>query len=126
LTLLSSASKTATVSAGASSGGYVTGDVTVERYISSGRKWHFLSVATSGTQTINQAWQEGAAVGSSNSTGYGTWITSNVAGATSSGFDYVSNGPGLRIYDAATDTWITAANTTDAISSSNGYMVFVS
>jgi hypothetical protein len=125
LTLLSTASKTANVSAGASGGGYVTGDVTVERYISSGRKWHLLSVPTSGTQTIKAAWQEGAATGSSISTGYGTWITSNVAGSTSSGFDYVSNGPGLRIYDAATDVWTPVANTTDAVSSNSGYMVFV-
>jgi hypothetical protein len=125
LTLLSTASKTANVSAGASGGGYVTGDVTVERYISSGRKWHFLSVPTSGSQTINAAWQEGAASGSSVSTGYGTWLTNNFAGATSSGFDYQSSGPGLRIYNAATDTWNTAANTTDAISSNSGYMVFV-
>jgi len=125
LTLLSSSVKTANVSGGASGGGYVTGDVTVERYISSGRKWHFLSVPTGGTQTINAALQEGAAVGTSISTGYGTWLTSNVAGSTANGFDFVSTGPGLRVYNAATDTWLTASNTTDAISSNNGYMVFV-
>jgi hypothetical protein len=125
LTLLSTASNTAVVATGANAGGYITGKVTVERYISSGRKWHFLSVATDGIQSINSAWQEGEPIGSNTSTGYGTWITSPDASATSLGFDARTAGVSLKKYNSSDNTWIPVATTYDAISSDEGYMVFI-
>jgi len=125
LTLLSTASKTANVSAGANAGGYITGDVTVERYISSGRKWQLLSVATSGAQTIHEAWQEGQASGSSSSTGYGTWITTNDPNALADGFDYQSNDISMKTYVPSTNTWVSVPNTAVPISSATAYLIFV-
>jgi hypothetical protein len=125
LTLLSTASGTAMVATGANAGGYITGKVTVERYISSGRKWHFLSVPTDGIQSINSAWQEGEPVGSNNSTGYGTWVTSPDANATSLGFDSRTAGVSLKKYNSSNNTWLPVTTTYDAISSDEGYMVFI-
>lgn len=125
LVLSSSVATTASVAAGSGAGGYITGDVTVERYISSGRRWHVLSVATGGAQSVNEAWQEGAASGSTMGNGYGTWITSNVAGATASGFDYVTPGHSIKTYVPATNVWSGIANTAIPIASEGAYMIFV-
>ena len=59
LTLKSNAGGTARVAA-VGSGATITGNVMIEKYIPAGRGWRFLSVpvATSGAQTINEAWQE--------------------------------------------------------------------
>ena len=125
LTLASSATGTASLSRGASAGNYVTGDVTVERYISSGRKWHMLSVATDGTQSIKDAWQEGQPAGSAISTGYGTWITTNDPAALSLGFDFQSNTVSMKSYNPAANNWTATPNTTDLISTHQGYMIFI-
>lgn len=125
LTLLSRATGTASVATGATAGSYITGDVTVERYISSGRKWHFLAVATDGTQTISNAWQEGEAIGSANATGYGTWLTSPDANATSLGFDYKSNTVSIKKYNPSNNTWTPLADTYGTIAADEGYMVFI-
>ncbi len=125
LTLLSKASGTAAVATGGTAGGYITGDVTVERYISSGRKWQFISVATDGTQSISNAWQEGEAIGSVNATGYGTWLTSPDANATSLGFDYRSNTVSIKKYNSNNNTWTPLADTYGAIAADEGYMVFI-
>ncbi len=125
LTLVSSASATASVARGASNGGYITGDVTVERYISSGRKWHLLSVATDGGQTIKDAWQEGQASGSAVSSGYGTWITTNDPAALSLGFDYQSNSVSMKSYNPVSNNWTPTPSTLDPISTHQGYMIFI-
>ena len=125
LTLLSRATGTATVATGATAGGYITGDVVVERYISSGRKWHFLSVVTAGTQSISNAWQEGEGIGTANATGYGTWLTSPDANATSLGFDYRSNTVSIKKYNSTNNTWTPLADTYSTIAADEGYMVFV-
>ncbi len=108
------------------------GCFTVERYFPTGvvhgKSWQMLSTPTSG-QTIRQAWQEGASgVGNNPRPGYGTTITSNLSGATSSlGFDFFTpSGGTMRVYDAATNTYIGVPNTlTTPVSNPKGYMFFV-
>jgi hypothetical protein len=73
LTLKSSASGTARVAAGSSSGGYVSGNVTVERYIPAGRKWRFLTAPLTGSSynSIFYNWQNNDVV--NGSTGVEIW-----------------------------------------------------
>ena len=108
-----------------------TGCFTVERYIPTGvthgKSWQLLSAPTFG-QTINQAWQEGAASVSSNpKPGYGTTITSNLTGATTSlGFDFFTPAGGtMKVYDYVTNSYIGVPNTSTVISNPKGYMFFV-
>jgi hypothetical protein len=49
LTLKSSSAGTARVASGSASGGYIDGEVSVERYIPSGRKWRFLTAPLTGS-----------------------------------------------------------------------------
>lgn len=84
LTLKSNATNTARV---APVGGSINGNVTVERYIPARRAWRLMNAPVGGTQTINQAWQEGVTTASPNSNpnpGYGTFIT---VGSVANGFD---------------------------------------
>lgn len=118
ITLKSDANGTAMV---ASSAGNITGNVTVERYISNiGRKWRLLSGKSIGsTQTIRSAWQEnGAAVNN-----LGTWVTKPGAG---NGYDGSSNLPALLRYNAPTLAWnaVTATNS-GSVTDEQGYMLFV-
>ncbi|MFT3948705.1 MAG: MopE-related protein [Agriterribacter sp.] len=67
--------------------GGIYGNVTVERYIPARRAWRLMNAPVGGTQTINQAWQEGVTTASANpnpAPGYGTYIT---AGTVANGFD---------------------------------------
>ena len=125
LHLASSATATARVGRGANAGGYIHGDVTVERYISAGRKWQYLSVPVTGTQTIHEAWQEGQTPGSSISNGMGTWITSPDPSAVANGFDYQSNTVSIKTYDPSSNTWTPLTSTYNAISDESAYMIFV-
>ena len=107
------------------------GCFTIERFIPSGinhgKSWQLLSSPTFG-QTIKQAWQEGAASVSSNpKPGYGTTITSNLTGATSSlGFDfYTPSGATMKVYDNVTNSYIGVPNTSATIANPKGYMFFV-
>jgi hypothetical protein len=131
LTLKSSATNTASVSDitndGFSSGNAITGDVTVERYIPAGRKWRFLSVSTTGSQTFKQAWMENNSAGANSTPGYGMMISDNNAGTwASNGFDaWSQGGPTVKTYDVASNNWIGISSTTNSISSTMGYMTFV-
>ena len=65
---------------GLNTGNGITGEVTVERYISARKAWRFLSIPTNTTQTVKQTWQEGGVNNSSNPVaGYGIQITGLVA-----------------------------------------------
>ena len=103
----------------------------VERYIPTGvlagqhvKSWQLLAVPDNGGQTINAGWQEGnlpLAVGTS---GLGTIITSNVAGA---GFDLIAGvGPSMKSFVPATATWLGVPNTTaTALHNKKGYFILV-
>ncbi|MEP6948534.1 MAG: immunoglobulin domain-containing protein [Ginsengibacter sp.] len=122
LTLKSDINGTSMVGASA---GAITGNVTVERYISAHKAWRFLSIPTNTTQTVKQTWQEGATDNTSNPvSGYGIQITG--AGGTAAGFDLYSATPSMKRYNPANNTWVGIANTnTVTIKATDGYMVFV-
>ncbi len=126
LTIKSNGFGTARVAAVAIAGGYIIGDVTVERFLDVKRAWRFLAAPTVG-QTIKQSWQENQAAGVNPGTGYGTIITSNLGGWAAAGFDFLSPSNSLLTYNAATNVWAGAAATNVAISAvggNNSYMLF--
>ena len=126
LTIGSNASSTASIAAGNAAGGYITGDVTVERYIpqNTNRAWRLLASPTSG-QTIHEAWQENQAAGSNGSAGYGTIITSKDVTWSANGFDYKTANYSLYSYDAATDELVPVTSTAVAISGEPGYLIYI-
>ena len=128
LTFKSTAAETAWL--GNVTGKTISGNATVERYIPNHSKaWQFLSIPTSG-QTVKAAWQEGSATANGNpNNGFGTQITSDVAGAATQptpGFDaFSAGGPSMKTYDTVTKKWVGIANTQIPIANSKGYMLFV-
>ena len=135
LTLKSTATETAWI--GDMTGHVINGDVTVERYISTGsvhaKSWQMLAIPTTG-QTIKQSWQEGAtavtgAVGGNPKPGYGVMLTSNVANAATQstpGFDaYTSPGPSIKVYNSETNGYDGPASTAMQIFNQKGYFVLV-
>ena len=100
------------------------------------RAWRFLAVPfASSSQTINQAWQEGAvnpclgtpaACNVNPNPGYGTQITYN--GNIANGFDpNVTQNPSLILWDVPTQKWTTYAPPTKGtnIRAYSAYFVFV-
>jgi hypothetical protein len=128
LTFKSNASGTAWL--GNVTGKTISGNATVERYIptgtSHGKSWQLLAVPVSGTQTINQAWQDTAtASNQSRYSGFGTQLVSDISPLPSL-FDAAGVAPSIKTYDAASNTWIGVANTTiTPIANQKGYFVFV-
>ncbi|MEI2750128.1 MAG: PKD-like domain-containing protein [Ferruginibacter sp.] len=116
---------------------YGTGRFVVERFIATGvnpgehaKSWQFLSVPLNTTQTVKEAWQEGAATPNANPVpGFGTQITSNLAGATTPalGFDvFTAPGPSMKTYNHVTHGWDGISSTTSLpITNQKGYMIFV-
>ncbi len=122
LTFKSTAANTAWL--GDMTGNTITGKATVERYLPSRRGWRFLSVPTNTTQTIQQAWQEGASPGSNPVPGYGLQLTG--PGGTAAGFDAYSATPSMKAYSSLTNDWVGVPTTNaTAIKATTGYMVFV-
>lgn len=124
LTLKSGAAGTARVAQGAITGGYISGDVTVERYLPAVRAWRFLAAPTVG-QTIRQSWQENQAAGVDPGTGYGTMITSNSGSWSANGFDFYTPGNSLLYFNAG--AWQPVPNTTSQIAlagDNKSYMLF--
>ena len=129
LTIKSNEYGTARIAQGDAFGGYISGDVTVERYIASSAKrgWRMLAAPTYG-QTIKQAWQENQAAGVNGNPGFGTIITSNAGSWSALGFDYNTPGNSLLAYTPATNNWVSVANTSLPFASAGGnkaYMIFV-
>jgi hypothetical protein len=104
----------------------ISGDVTVEKYISAKRAFRFLTPGVTTSTNINTNWQEGSraiytisypyVAGSAENpnAGYGTHITG--AGGANNGFDVtVNNNPSLFTYDVSANTgsggWIAESNT---------------
>lgn len=134
LTLKSGANGSARIAAGSTSGGYISGDVTVERYIpqNSSKSWRLLASTTTG-QSINASWQEGN-IGEGNyvATGFGTIITGrastygSLANAQTNGYDALAPGHALLKYDPATDNLYGIANTlSTGLASEQGYFIFI-
>ena len=133
LTLKSSAARTANVADitndNLNSGNQVLDSVNVERYIPATKKWRFLSVPTSTTQTAKKAWQESSVSPNGNPLpGFGTQITG--AGGTAAGFDVYTATPSMKTFNTATNSWIAIPNTTsfpiNTLSNATvAYMLFV-
>lgn len=132
LTLKSGSFGTARVAQGSTSGNYITGEVTVERYIpaNSKRAWRLLSVPTKSSQTVKQAWQENQAAGANGVPGYGTIITGNINGGTAAavaaGFDFWNSGGSLQEYFSATQSWknVTSTNV-NPMQTNRGYFIYI-
>ncbi len=103
----------------------ISGSVTVERYNSARKAWQLLAVPTQSTQTIKQAWQEGALNGNDNPLpGFGIQITG--PGGTAAGFDLYSASPSMKTYLPVSDSWMGVPNTnTLQIKSTEAYMTFI-
>ncbi len=141
ITLKSTATKTAQVAAVGTSNAFVynsTGRFVVERFIQTGsggslhgKTWQFLAVPTKG-DFIKTSWMENnAPTGNTGPAGFGTIITSEKAGATGRGYDFVTApGPSMKSYNPATNGWNSVddgVTTTAAkvIDNQQGYMLFV-
>lgn len=125
LTLKSDPLGTARIATGRSAGGYIVGDVTAERYLSTDRSWRLLSAPTVG-QTIRQAWQENGLYPGNN---FGTIITTNQPNPVSNGFDnFYTPGISLLTYNPVTDKWVGVSNTLSqlaATGANKAYMLFL-
>jgi len=111
--------------------GNITGNVTIERYIPAKRSWRLVSapVQSSGSQTINQAWQEGSVNYDLNNNlnpvpGFGVHISGS---SPSLGFDATPlNNPSLKVFTRSNSSWTGIANTNATnVTDYEGYMLFV-
>ncbi len=106
-------------------------NVTVERYIPNNgfRSWRLLSVPTTTSQTIRQAWQEGDAnplPQQNNIANRGTQITgvfATQAAAAAAGFDSTSVQAGMLRWNGA--SWSNITSTTQAINNFNSYFLYI-
>lgn len=130
LTIKSNQYSTARIAQGSSAGGYISGDVTIERYIpqNSTKAWRMLAANTSG-QTIKEAWQEDQSPMVNGNPGYGIMITkkfTTMAEANALGFDTISPSPSIYSYSTAVNTWVALTNTNSKLfASEEGYFVFI-
>ena len=134
ITMQSDANSTANVTPVNGTVTYGTGRFVIERFITSGRKWRFLSAPVTSTQSIRDAWMEGALapvgpgfVINNPLPGYGMIITDENNNAVANGFDSKSiSGPSLKYYDPlATTSYTGIANPSVNINSQQAYMAFV-
>jgi len=107
------------------SGGTITGNATIERYMPARRAWRLMAapITTANAPSINQAWQEGAASSTSDpAPGFGTHIT---GGTAANGFDQSpNNASNLKYYDGT--NFLPVSNTlTTPVTQYPGYFFFV-
>ncbi len=122
LTLISNASNTASITEG--TGNYITGNVTIQRYIPAvARRWRFMSSPVNGSNLLD--WR-----GETFITGPGT---GNVVGTlNSNGFDATAtNSPSVYWYDESVITgdfnsgWTNPSTINNTLSTGVGYRVFL-
>ena len=110
------------------SGNQIIGNVTIERHVPNHPKaWQFLSAPAIGG-TIKKNWQEGNSNLSNSRSGYGTIISSDIAGATSPalGFDiYTPAGSSMKTYNSLTGNWEGVPSTIINIDNPKGYLIFI-
>ncbi len=131
LTLRSNEFGTASIGTGSAGGNYITGNVTVERYIPNNgfRSWRLLSVPTTNGQSIRQAWQEGdlnPLPKQNNVAGYGTQITgvfTTQAAATAAGFDSTSISGSMLTWNGT--GWSNVTSTNQPINNFQSYFLYV-
>jgi hypothetical protein len=134
LHLRSNSTNTARIAQGSSSGGYISGNITVERYLSANdnRAYRLLTSGVSTTTSINANWQEGqvnTAWGVNQPSpiaGYGTHITGT--GGSANGFDVtLTNAASLNTYDPTSGgAWVPVTNTNvNTLDAKTGYLLFI-
>ena len=127
LTLVSSASGTAGVADitnnAANSGNSISGNVTVEKYIATGKKWNFVCFPTNTTQTFRQTLQENNAPGANVKPGYGMNVYNN-GSWSANGFDAASGSPTVKTFDAATGGYTGITSTSSVVNNSVPYMIY--
>jgi len=108
--------------------GYISGNVTVERYIPAGnRAYRLLTPTVSTIGSIKANWQEGASSSTVNpKPNYGTHITGNTIDQTN-GFDGTATGnASLFQFNNATQLWGSVANTdATTLKAGNAYRILV-
>jgi hypothetical protein len=110
------------------SGNAIAGNVNVERYLPTQRKWRHLAIPIGSNQTVRDAWMEKNAVANGNTkAGYGTIVTDDLATAVAQNFDSRSvSGPSVKYYNPVTNTYTSITNpSTFNINSQNSYYNFV-
>lgn len=111
--------------------GNINGNVTIERYIPGRRSWRMVTapVQASGSQTINQAWQEGAVnTDLTNNQNPNPGFGIHISGSSSSlGFDVTPlNNPSLKVFTRSNSSWNGIPNTLSTyVRDYEGYMLFV-
>jgi len=109
-------------------GAAISGDVTVERYISSSgnRAYRLLTPSVNTATSIHINWQENATSRTDNpKPTYGTHITGSKTDQTN-GFDGTVTGQGsLFTYNQSSDQWVPALNTTDPLAATTGYLIYI-
>ena len=120
LTLKSDTNGTARVSE-VGTGGAITGNVTVERYIPAKRAWRALTAPLKGSNTsLYASWQNGGTAVSPYNTGIELWGPSGTGMAT---------GPAYNIRQYTTSGWADVTNSQSVnlftTTANNAYMVFI-
>ncbi|MDT0294109.1 CARDB domain-containing protein [Mesonia ostreae] len=105
----------------------ISGEFTVERYMSSHRAYRFVSSPVTTSTSIHANWQEGATSATDNpNPGYGTHITGTTADQQD-GFDATATGnSSLYTLDATNQVFVAATNTNvQTITAGEGHLIFV-
>ena len=119
LTLKSNASGTATIASG--TGNYISGNVTVERYLPAKRAYRFLSSPVTTATSIYANWQESGV----SAAGLGTQIT-GTGGAINGFDDTTTNNSSLFTYNNTTGAWAAVTNTNiNTLASGTPYRLMV-
>lgn len=105
----------------------ITGDITVESYMTDHRAFRFVSSPVSTTSTIHANWQEGAISANDNpNPGFGTHISGSTIDQTN-GFDATGTGnPSLFTLDVAGQQFVPVSNTdVNTLNAGDAYLLFV-
>lgn len=125
LSLKSSSATTAYVAditnAGANTGNNINGNVTVERYIHTPRKWQLVSVPANTTQSVNAAWQEGQLPGVAGPSGYGTIIT----GPSGTGLDLTSHAYSMKWWNGTAYTNVNNTSSSIGTNKDRAYFIYI-
>ncbi len=111
--------------------GNISGDVVIERYIPGRRSWRMVTapVQAAGSQTINEAWQEGAVnTDLTNNQNPNPGFGVHISGSSSAlGFDATPlNNPSLKVFTRSNSSWNGIPNTLSTyVRDYEGYMLFV-
>lgn len=122
---------TGTANFGNSTGNFIVGKVSIERYLNAVKSWRLLAapvklaIYDATTPTVAASWREGdAGPISLASTGYGTAITG--PSGPNAELDYYTIRGSMKWYNAAINNYVELSNTTTTkIANAEGYYVFV-